>query len=218
MFKIIKRTQSNLGKEIKLLEITPNKYKKSILIIGVFHGDELEGEFLINQFLEQITNNKYSVKNRFFIIPCLNPDGKEKKIRQNANLIDLNRNFPTDNWELSDNPQYFGGNKPNSEPETKFIVEILSEIKPDLILTLHSPYKIVNYDGNAHHIAKEISKITGYPVESNIGYPTPGSFGTYAGIERDIPTITLELPDNETKQTLWDTNKLLFKFLAEDFE
>ena len=34
-----------------------------------------------------------------------------------------------------------------------------------------------------------------YPVEASIGYPTPGSFGTYAGIERQIPTITLELDE-----------------------
>ena len=34
-------------------------------------------------------------------------------------------------------------------------------------------------------------------MESSIGYPTPGSFGTWAGVEKKIPTITLEL-DEET--------------------
>lgn len=43
--------------------------------------------------------------------------------------------------------------------------------------------------------ANAISKIIGYPVEESIGYPTPGSFGTWAGVEKGIPTITLELDE-----------------------
>ena len=35
----------------------------------------------------------------------------------------------------------------------------------------------------------KISDIMNYPVEPSIGYPTPGSFGTWAGIEKQIPTI-----------------------------
>jgi protein MpaA len=62
-------------------------------------------------------------------------------------------------------------------------------------MTLHAPYKIVNYDGPAADVAQKISDITGYPVEPSIGYPTPGSFGTYYGVERNIPTITLELDE-----------------------
>ena len=72
------------------------------------------------------------------------------------------------------------------------LIQVIEKYKPDLILTLHEPYRIVNYDGPASGIAKELSKITGYKVEENIGYPTPGSFGTYCGIERNIPVITLE--------------------------
>ena len=40
-----------------------------------------------------------------------------------------------------------------------------------------------------------ISSIIKYPVEASIGYPTPGSFGTYCGVERNIPTITLEMDE-----------------------
>ena len=64
-----------------------------------------------------------------------------------------------------------------------------------MILTLHAPYKVVNYDGDAEKYAEKISEITGYPVKPSIGYPTPGSFGTWAGIEKKIPVITLELDE-----------------------
>ena len=117
--------------------------------------------------------------------------------RVNKNGVDLNRNFPTSNWELTDKNEYFGGKSPASEEETKFVVEIVEKYQPKVILTLHAPYKIVNYDGgkDKFEIVEKISEIMSYPIEPSIGYPTPGSFGTWAGIEKDILTITLELDE-----------------------
>ena len=94
------------------------------------------------------------------------------------------------------------------------MIQVIDEYKPDRILTLHTPYRVVNYDGCAKELAEEISKLNGYPVEENIGYPTPGSFGTYCGIERNIPTITLELPENELPEKLWNDNKKAFYFFV----
>lgn len=134
-------------------------------------------------------------------IPCLNPDGMQNNTRTNTNGVDLNRNFPTKNWgqdtsQAGDNPaNYYGGKSPASEIETKFVIDVIEKYKPTLILTLHAPYKVVNYDGPAEDIAQKISDIIHYPVEASIGYPTPGSFGTYCGVERNIPTITLELDE-----------------------
>lgn len=185
--KILKEIKTKLNNSVKLLG--NSDYKKA-LIIGVFHGDEPQGEYLINEYI------KVNKKSKLLFIPCFNPDGKQLNIRQNSNGVDLNRNFPTENWILSDDKAYFGGNEPASEIETKFLIEIIEEYNPEFILTLHSPYCVVNYDGDAYEFAEKISKIIDYPVSSDIGYPTPGSFGTYCGIERNIPTITLELDEN----------------------
>ena len=79
-----------------------------------------------------------------------------------------------------------------------------------MILTLHAPFKVVNYDGDALEVAQKISKIIGYPIEASIGYPTPGSFGTWAGIEKGIPTITLELDEEiDVKELLTPMFKIL---------
>ena len=214
MFKTVKTAKTVKNNTIELIETQNTDYDKTILIIGVFHGEEPQGEYLINKFLKE---DLTGIKNKLLIIPCLNPDGKSVNKRQNANGIDLNRNFPTKNWKVTDNPEYFGGNKPNSEVETQFMVEVLENYKFDAILSIHAPFKIVNYDGPAKELAQKISDITGYPVQADIGYPTPGSFGNYAGVERNIPTITLELPEDETNEVLWEVNKPVFEYLAYEF-
>lgn len=192
--KILKETLSKLGNKIQLLGCENNK---PILVIGVFHGDEPQGKFLIEEYLKTHENSE------MLFIPCLNPDGMNLKQRQNSNKVDLNRNFPTENWILNSDMEYFGGNEPASEIETKFMVDIIEKYSPKLILSFHAPFCTVNFDGDALEYAKEISKIINYPVQEDIGYPTPGSFGTYCGVERKIPTITLELDENI------DVNKLV---------
>ena len=195
---ILQSTTTKLGNRINLFGQKQNG--ENILIIGVFHGDEPQGKHLIDKYL----SSKHYLQtkgNNLLFIPCLNPDGLQNKTRTNANGVDLNRNFPTKNWggdtsSAGDNPQdYYGGKSAASEFETQFVTDIIEKYKPKIILTLHAPYKIVNYDGPAKDIAKKISNIIGYPVEASIGYPTPGSFGTYCGVERNIPTITLELDE-----------------------
>ena len=182
----LKSTKTQLGNEICLLG---NKNHSDILVIGVFHGDEPQGEYLINEFIKKYPNTP------LLFIPCLNPDGKQLNTRTNSNGVDLNRNFPTKNWILGEKDQFFGGSAPASEIETQFLIDTIEEFMPKIILTLHAPYKVVNYDGPAKELAKKISEIINYPVEESIGYPTPGSFGTYAGIEKNIKTITLELDE-----------------------
>ena len=124
------------------MELCGNKNGK-ILVIGCFHGDEPQGKFLIEKYLEKNSGTK------LVFIPCLNEYGFEHNVRVNENGVDLNRNFPTENWELTEQNEFSGGVTPASEKQTRFVIEIVEGIKPNLILTLHAPYKVVNYDGDA---------------------------------------------------------------------
>lgn len=204
MRAVIKTTKTKSDNTIQLIANTD--YKR-ILVIGVFHGDEPQGEFLINEYI------KRNSATRLLFIPCLNPDGKAVNSRTNSHGVDLNRNFPTKNWELTEKNEFFGGNSPASEIETRFLTEVIDQYMPELILTLHAPFKVVNYDGPAEEIAQKISEIINYPVEKSIGYPTPGSFGTYCGIEKNIPTITLELDEKCPVQDLIEPVHKIFALL-----
>lgn len=196
---------------IELIKQEKSSFDKKNLIIGVFHGDEPQGEYFINTYLQI---SPQAGKNSLYFIPKLNPSGK----RKNSNGVDLNRNFPTKNWELGDtNSDYFGGEKPASEKETQFIVDLIDKNNFSAIITIHAPYKTVNYDGPAEILANKISDIIGYPPSSDIGYATPGSFGTYCGKERLIPTITIEIDEEENIELLNKKFHTLFDYLKNEY-
>ena len=189
------------------ISLYKNEKHNSVLVLACMHGDEPQGEYLIKEYLNFKPNTK------LMFVPCVNPDGVASKTRVNSNGVDINRNFPTKNWELTEKNEFFGGEKPMSEIETKFLVDVIEQNKPNLILTLHAPFKVVNYDGDAQEVAKKVSEIIGSPVEASIGYPTPGSFGTWAGIENKIPTITLELDEEIDVKELREPMFKIFEML-----
>lgn len=191
------------------IELLGNLKNPSVLVIGVFHGDEPQGAPLIRAYLKNNPNTK------LLMIPCLNKSGMELNKRTNANGVDLNRNFPTKNWGTVQMNAFYGGKSPASEEETRFVIDTVEQYKPEIILTLHAPYEVVNYDGPGEEIAQKIADIIGYPVEPSIGYPTPGSFGTWAGVERNIPIITLELSEDAGIKALEKPVTKIFEMLED---
>lgn len=167
---------------------------KKILILGGVHGDEIEGVALANVLLEEFQKS-FTYKLQVTLVPTFNLEGVLRLTRHNANGVDLNRNLPTKDWDpKAFNKRYFPGNTANSEPENNALVNYLLDGNADFILTLHSFTKVmVNMNGNCKAEAELMSQVGGYPVTTDMGYPTPGSLGTYAGVELDVPTITYEL-------------------------
>ena len=142
------------------------------------------------------------------VIPDANPDGLLRGIRTNKNLVDLNRNFPAGNWAKTRRSSFFGGDAPATEPETRVLISVVEQLKPARIVAVHSMAQPCNnYDGPGEALATAMAAHNGYPVKSTIGYATPGSFGTWAGGDRQIPVITLELPSRGTTAASWKGNR-----------
>lgn len=184
---------------------------RPVLVMATIHGDETGaatiGQQLINELQRNITANGVPLA----VIPIANPDGYAARMRVNANHVDLNRNFPAGNWSThgrSTRSNNFGGASAASEPETIALMQTIQQLKPRLIISIHSMEKPCNnYDGPAKEIAELMSKYNGFPATANIGYATPGSLGTWAGIDQHIPIITLELPRRDVDQMLWTSNR-----------
>ncbi|MES2767574.1 MAG: M14 family zinc carboxypeptidase [Bdellovibrionota bacterium] len=164
-----------------------------VMIIGGVHGDEVEGVQAAYGLFEQFQKS-YTYKLKLTLIPTLNLDGVLAKTRQNKRGVDLNRNLPTQDW-TSDvlNPRYYPGPQANSEVENKALTQFIEKEKPRIIYSLHSWHPLLNINGKCRKEAEAIKNMTGYVIQEDIGYPTPGCLGTYAGLERDIPTLTYEI-------------------------
>jgi len=170
-----------------------------ILVIGGIHGDEKSSGSLVLHWIQHAHETPSNALWRF--IPVLNPDGLVAKParRMNANGVDLNRNFPTSQWakeakfywetRTRRDPRRWPGPKPLSEPESRFLHSEMDRFKPDLIVSIHAPYGLLDYDGPSAPPPK-----LGRLFLDQVGI-FPGSLGNYAGVNRGVPVVTIELPN-----------------------
>ena len=176
-----------------------NPSARKIYVIGGVHGDEKEGTLcawaLLQNLLELVKNQALHSYPEVFILPEFNIDGVQLNTRLNARAVDLNRNLPTKDW----NPQAFNERYPpgpaaGSEPESQALIKLLETDPPHLIVSLHSWQPMLNVNGDCMEEAKILQSHHQYKIVETIpDHPAPGCLGTYAGIERQIPTITYEI-------------------------
>lgn len=170
-----------------------------VLLLGGIHGDEFSAVSIVFKWME-ILNEHHSGIFHWRFVPLGNPDGllAETSTRQNFNGVDLNRNFPSNDWSelalsywrerTNSNNRRFPGPSAGSEPEVEWLVSEIKEFQPDVIISVHAPYHLVDYDG-----PPEAPKRLGDLQLSRLGV-FPGSLGNYAGVDQDVPVVTIELP------------------------
>ncbi|UCE61439.1 MAG: murein peptide amidase A [Phycisphaerales bacterium] len=185
---------------------------EKIVVLGAFHGDEPKSVTVARKLIDLLDTEPQQGKgHEWVVVPIVNPDGYEARRRRNANAVDINRNFPTKNWVRSPRrSRMFSGDSPGSEPETRAVIKAVKRYRPTRIISIHSidgRRHCNNYDGPGRAIAEAMGRRNRYPVRGSMGYPTPGSFGNWAGVERGIPTITLELPSHHSPKRCWEDNR-----------
>lgn len=164
-----------------------------VLVLGGIHGDEIEGVIAAQGLLAHFASS-FAYQLRLTLVPMANLDGVIRRERRNARGVDLNRNLPSKDWtnQVAE-PRYYPGPVANSEPENQALVNFLNAEAPAFILSLHSWHPMLNINGDCRAEAEAIAARIGYKITETIGYPTPGCLGTYAGLERGMPTLTYEI-------------------------
>lgn len=186
------------------------KEPKKILVFSLIHGDEFPSGSVARSWMERLTI--IDPRNNWRVVPILNPDGLKKKTRMNVHGIDLNRNFPTSDWEkeaikyweqkTKKDPRRFPGSKAGSEKETLCAIKHIDDFKPDLILSIHTPYGVLDFDGPK--IAPPSYRLI--PWKSLGNYP--GSLGRYMWVDRSKPILTIELQDKGVVEKLEQFDRL----------
>ena len=185
-------------------DIVPTQPGLRVLVVGAIHGDELSSAAVALHWIrlagQPPADTPQSIHWRF--VPVLNPDGvlARPPTRVNANGVDLNRNFPTPNWQrdariywekrTSRDPRRWPGPQPLSEPESRFLHEQMRSFNPQLIVSIHAPYGVLDFDGPSVPPSR-----LGRLYLDQVGI-FPGSLGNYGGVHKGIPVVTVELPNS----------------------
>ena len=178
--------------------------KPPVVLFGAIHGDEPLGVHCLAELAAEL--EAAPPGRDTWIIPALNLDGLLAGTKNNANDVDLNRNFAAANWRAAHEPGYFPGAAPASEPETRALAALIERLGATRLVALHSPFRVVNYDGAGRALAALMGEQNGYEVSGDIGYPTPGSFGSRYGVDLGCEVITLEIPLME-QDDAWRENR-----------
>lgn len=173
-----------------------------VLLLGGIHGDELTAAAIVFQWMQWIHTSP-AQEFHWHVAPVVNPDGllASKPQRVNANGVDLNRNFPTPGWEqdarhywvkrTGSDPRRFPGQSPLSEPESRWLNDEMERFRPHVIISVHAPFGVLDFDGPSK--AKAPRRF-GRLYYSRVGV-YPGSLGNYGGMHKNVPVITIELPN-----------------------
>ena len=184
-------------------DVAGEQPKLRVLVAGAVHGDELSSASVAFHWLRLALQEKMEMPQpvHWRFIPVLNPDGllARPPKRTNASGVDLNRNFPTPNWErdaaiywhkrTGKDPRRWPGPKPLSEPESRFLHEQMAQFQPHLIVAIHAPYGVLDFDGPSVPPSR-----LGRLYLDQVGI-FPGSLGNYGGVHKGVPVVTIELPN-----------------------
>ncbi len=214
---ILSGAYSNNGVPILAKEYGPLEAREPqarVLLVGGTHGDEYASVSVVFKWM-QILDEHHSGLFHWVFVPLLNPDGLLLKdsTRTNARGVDLNRNMPGPLWQeagyrrwqedAGENPRYFPGLLPMSEPETGFLVKLINDFRPQAIVSVHSPLNLVDYDGPG----SPPSSLGSLKLKRLGNFP--GTLGNYGGVQNRIPVITIELassgrmPSSEEISSIW---------------
>jgi len=168
------------GRPIEVYTFGTGRYEY-LIVAGIHGGSEWNTVALANELITHINNHPEVIPDdtRLYIIRNINPDGEARAHgvdgRVNNNGVDLNRNFPTQNWVADWNRDgcwiyrsTTGGAYGGSEPETRTVMSFIASHKIQAMISYHSAALGVfpggvPWEEPSKRLAKALSKATRYP-------------------------------------------------------
>ncbi|MBN2477405.1 MAG: putative Ig domain-containing protein [Pirellulales bacterium] len=156
--RLVSIGQSVQGRELWAMKITDNpdieENEPEVKYVSTMHGDEPVGTEMCMYFIDMLLDNYGSDpritalvdETEIWIVPLMNPDGREAETRGNANGVDLNRAFPdgavTPIGNIFDGPPM---DTVGLQPEVTAVMEWSADQSFVLSANFHTGALLVNY-------------------------------------------------------------------------
>jgi len=205
-----------------------------LIVAGIHGGSEWNTVALANELIRYVNDHPEVIPSdvTLYIIRNMNPDGEARVHsvdgRVNNRGVDLNRNFPSQNWVADWDRdgcwvwrETTGGAYGGSEPETRSVMSFISTHDIEAVISYHSAALGVFPGGDpwqpdSIRLAKQLAKATGYPYPPlETGCEYTGTLADWA-VENGVgAAVDMELTDHEHtdfKQNL-EALKVLLNFV-----
>jgi protein MpaA len=146
------------GREIVAVEVAGAHPQTSVLVVGCIHGNEPAGIAIAHALMRVQPPRGVAL----WIVPDLNPDGVAADTRQNANGVDLNRNFPT-RWRPQSGT-FSSGPRPLSEPESRLAYRLILRVRPAVSIWFHQHANLVDDSSGNRTLERRFAAIAQLPL------------------------------------------------------
>jgi protein MpaA len=149
------------GRPIAAAEVRAARSRAAVLVVGCIHGNEPAGI----EVARAVGRAGAIPGVDLWVIDDLNPDGVARHTRQNADGVDLNRNFPW-RWRPSGRrgDQQYPGVRALSEPEARLARDLILRLRPRLTVWFHQPLAVTDESGGNVQLERRFAVLSGLPL------------------------------------------------------
>jgi hypothetical protein len=201
------------GRPLEVYQFGTGSIEKMI-VAGIHGGYEWNTIILADELIEYLSNHPEVVPSdqTLYILRAFNPDGFARSRgfggRANDNNVDLNRNFPSKwqpDWPRDGCWDYIpitGGTAAASEPETRALIDFITNHDLKALISYHSAALGIFPGGQpldpaSVSLAETIAAVSDYPyppIEAGCVYT--GQFVDWA-VDQGIPAVDIELTNHQ---------------------
>lgn len=188
--------------------LTLGKGTFRVAVLGSLHGDEVQSVALVDELAHSLQTHPEQLANStVLLIKSPNPDGFVRRTPHNINGIDLNRNFPSANWQSLSSGR--AGSQAASEAETRVVIRLLEDFRPALLVHVKDSRgtATVNYEGPESSRADQVATRNGSQVAHDLGKATSGSVENFADTRLQCPSLTLLIPREPSTSAAWTKHR-----------
>ncbi|NWG05478.1 MAG: hypothetical protein HXY35_02195 [Chloroflexi bacterium] len=198
--------------------------REYLVVAGIHGGYEWNTVALANELITYINQHPEVIPSdaTLYIIRNMNPDGEARARgvdgRVNNNGVDLNRNFPTENWTANwdrDGCWIYrpttGGAYGGSEPETRTVMSFINSHNLTAVISYHSAALGVfpggvPWEEKSKELAKALARVTKYPYPPiDTGCDYTGTLADWAvenGVDAAVDMELTNHRDTDFEQNL----------------